>query len=60
MAMFVTAPLTTITASMQLSVKPHKHIYEEPLSKSTQITRTNTALTLQEKRKMELMLRSGG
>lgn len=59
-AVFLSAPLTTITASLQLSVKPHKHIYEEPISKSTEITKINTALTLQEKRKMELMVRSGG
>ena len=28
LAIIVTAPLTTITASLQLSVKPHKHIYD--------------------------------
>jgi hypothetical protein len=51
-AVLVTAPLTTITASLQLSVKPHKTIYEEPISKSTELTKTNTSLTLQEKRRM--------
>lgn len=59
-ALLLTAPLTTITASLQLSVKPHKHIFEEPESKSKQLARVNTALTLQEKRRMELMLRAGG
>ena len=43
----IIAPLTTITASLQLSVKPHKTIFEEPLSKSTQVAKINTALTLQ-------------
>lgn len=59
-AVLITAPLTTITASLQLSVKPHKAVFEEPFSDSKQLTKINTALTLQEKRKMELMLRSGG
>ena len=43
----LTAPLTAITASLQLSVKPHKTIYEEPMSKGTSIAKINTALTLQ-------------
>ena len=34
-AVLLSAPLTTITASLQLSVKPHKHIFEEPMSRST-------------------------
>jgi hypothetical protein len=59
-AVLLTAPLTTITASLQLSVKPHKQMLDEPQAKGTQLARTNTALTLQEKRRMELMLRSGG
>ena len=59
-ALILTAPLTAITASLQLSVKPHKAIYEAPVSQSTQLAKVNTAITLQEKRRMELMIRSGG
>jgi hypothetical protein len=33
-AVILTAPLQTIVTSLQLSVKPHKTIYEEPASKS--------------------------
>lgn len=57
---WLTAPLQTIVTSLQLSVKPHKKIYTEPESKTTQIAKLNTSLTLQEKRKMELMIRAGG
>ena len=57
--LIVTAPLQTITTSLQLSVKAHKRIYEEPVSKSKQVARVNTSLTLQEKRRMELAIRSG-
>ena len=57
--LIVTAPLQTIVSSLQLSVKPHKRIFEEPLSKSTEVARLNTSLTIQEKRRMELTIRSG-
>lgn len=46
-SVLITAPITTITASLQLSVKPHKNIFEEPISKSTQLAKTTTSLTLQ-------------
>jgi hypothetical protein len=59
-AVILTAPLQTIVTSLQLSVKPHKTIYEEPASKSKELAKINTSLTVQEKRRMELMIRSGG
>ncbi len=59
-AVILTAPLQTISASLQLSVKPHKTIHQEPASKTTQLAKLNTSLTIQEKRRMELMLRAGG
>jgi hypothetical protein len=58
--LLLTAPLQTIITSLQLSVKPHKSIYQEPAAKGTQLAKLNTSLTLQEKRRMELMIRSGG
>ena len=33
-AVILTAPFQTVVTSLQLSVKPHKTIYEEPASKS--------------------------
>jgi hypothetical protein len=58
--LMLTAPLQTIITSLQLSVKPHKTIYQEPAAKGTQLAKLTTSLTLQEKRRMELMIRSGG
>lgn len=58
-ALTATAPLQTIVSSLQLSVKPHKNIYQEPPSQSKELAKLNTSLTLQEKRRMELILRSG-
>jgi hypothetical protein len=43
----ITAPLQTITTSLQLSVKPHKTIYQEPASKGKQLAKLNTSLTVQ-------------
>ena len=59
LALAATAPLQTIVTSLQLSVKPHKRIYEEPLSTTKEVAKVNTSLTLQEKRRMELAIRSG-
>lgn len=58
-ALIVTAPLQTIITSMQLSVKPHKHIYEAVDAKSKELAKLNTSLTVHEKRRMELMIRAG-
>jgi hypothetical protein len=52
LGIMVTAPLQTIATSLQLSVKPHKTIYYEPASKSKELAKLNTSLTLQEKRKL--------
>lgn len=59
-AIILTAPLQTIVTSLQLSVKPHKEIFQEPTAKGTQLARINTSLTVQEKRRLELIIRSGG
>lgn len=59
-AIVLTAPLQTIVTSLQLSVKPHKDIFQEPTAKGTQLARINTSLTVQEKRRLELIIRSGG
>ena len=45
--LILTAPLQTITSSLQLSVKAHKTIYQEPASKGTQLAKLNTSLTVQ-------------
>jgi hypothetical protein len=56
----LTAPFQTIVSSLQLSVKPHKQLFVDPEAKTKAVAKLNTSLTLQEKRRMELMLRAGG
>jgi hypothetical protein len=58
---YILAPIQTIATSLQLSVKPHKNIYEENKGKanSKALSKLNTQLSIHEKRKLELMIHAG-
>lgn len=49
-----------MVSSLQLSVLPHKHIYDPPASKSKELAKSKltTSLSIQEKRKLELIIQS--
>ncbi|KAM3139475.1 hypothetical protein pb186bvf_008500 [Paramecium bursaria] len=58
----ITAPLTTIHTSLQLSIKAHKDLYglnQNNPESSTQLVKTTRDIQPHEKRKFELLLKSG-
>lgn len=59
-ASILTAPLQTVVTSMQLSVVPHKELFASVEARSKELAKLNTELTIAEKRRLELMIRSGG
>lgn len=59
---FLFAPLNTISIALQTSVSAHQHIHSETPRKPTQsksLEVKKTSITLAEKRKLELLIRSG-
>jgi hypothetical protein len=59
---FILTPLYTISVALQTSIGVHKDIHLETptTTKSKEVTIKPTQLTLAEKRRLELMFRSGG
>jgi hypothetical protein len=51
-ASIITAPIQTIVSSMQLSVLPHKDIFVSAESRTKELARLNTQLTIAEKRNL--------
>jgi hypothetical protein len=60
LATILTAPVQTIVTSMQLSVLKHKDMFVSVEARTKELARMNTELTVAEKRRVELMIRSGG